>query len=188
MSSIDNQWQALMKSAQGGDAESYQDLLSDIYSHVISICRSKLAYSGGYEDCAQEVLMSVHKARHTYDPSKPFKPWLNAIIRFRVIDHLRKHIKLNKMEISSSDSLDQVHGEQSSENRDQELSEDVQKALSALPDKYREVVTLLKLKDLSVREAAQALNISESAVKVRASRGYNKLKTILEKNIRDTCQ
>src|SRR5258708_25387956 len=52
------------------------------------------------EDAVQDVLLTVHSVRHTYDPARPFKPWLAAVANHRVIDRLRRDIRRRAREIA----------------------------------------------------------------------------------------
>jgi RNA polymerase sigma-70 factor (ECF subfamily) len=62
------------------------------------------------------------------------------------------------------------------------LGDELQQALEALPETLRRPVVMLKIEGKSVEEAARELGISVSALKVRAHRGYARLKkTLLEK-------
>jgi RNA polymerase sigma-70 factor (ECF subfamily) len=70
---------ALMKKAQEGDQIAYQSLLEECAVMIWEFAMRRLSKSDSTEDVAQETLMSIHRARHTYDPSRPFTPWMYAI-------------------------------------------------------------------------------------------------------------
>src|SRR6266404_5971959 len=72
------QW---MECAQRGDREAYRALLTDIASPLLRFLRRRIADPHELEDVYQDTLMALHRARHTYDPSRPFEPWLFAIAR-----------------------------------------------------------------------------------------------------------
>src|SRR5512139_3795799 len=82
-------WRALMARAQDGDAAAYRALLGAITPYARAIASRALRERADAEDVVQEVLMTVHRIRHTYDPARPFRPWLLAIVRHRVLDRLR---------------------------------------------------------------------------------------------------
>lgn len=73
------QWTMLMARAQDGDREAYRTLLTEIEPYVRSIAIRYLNSSSDLEDAVQDVLMTVHSIRQTYDPNRPFGPWLVAI-------------------------------------------------------------------------------------------------------------
>ncbi|NRA45766.1 MAG: RNA polymerase sigma factor [Oligoflexales bacterium] len=113
----------------------------------------------------------------TYDPSRPFKSWVYTIARYKIIDHLRKgkaHAELPE------DVSDHKNEYQAFEDNDL-----VRKALAKLSPLYREPIILTKINGLSVKEAAEKLSLSESALKVRCSRGIKDLKNILTRIIHE---
>jgi RNA polymerase sigma-70 factor (ECF subfamily) len=139
-----------------------------------------LKRSNHIDDLIQGVLLSVHKARFTYDPTKPFKPWLHAIIRYRMIDAIRLLRTSNKFEILY-DVLPEAESPKHGDAEDEERLQNLKRALKALSGKQRKVVELLKLDGLSIKEVAHQCEMSESAVKVTAHRAYAQLRIRLEK-------
>jgi RNA polymerase sigma-70 factor (ECF subfamily) len=91
--SKEQNWSRMMTLAQAGDSAVYERLLKEITAYVKSLIRRKLMDLAQLDDLSQDILLSIHKARHTYDSSRPFMPWLHAIIRFRLNDQLRKIYK-----------------------------------------------------------------------------------------------
>src|ERR1035437_9835579 len=85
----DDEWAMLMARAQGGDAASYRQLLIAVTPYLRAIAARHHRDRSDVEDSLQDVLLTVHAVRHTYDPMRPFKPWLVAIARRRIIDRLR---------------------------------------------------------------------------------------------------
>src|SRR4030081_2436438 len=77
---------ALMRSAQGGDADAYAALMQELAVRVRQIVRRRRAFleHADVEDLVQDVLLSVHAVRATYDATRPFIPWLLAITRNRL--------------------------------------------------------------------------------------------------------
>ncbi len=170
----DDRWQALVAKAQRGDTFSYKTLLTEIVPVIRRAVIRSLPSPDIADDVVQEVLLSVHKALHTYDPERPFMPWLMAIVNFRKTDFLRqyyaargnKQVPLESVEIPDylSDS------EASSSFRD------IEDAIGELPDKQKEVVELLKIEGYSTKEVSEKTGLSESAVKVTMHRALQKLK------------
>lgn len=79
----------LMRSAIGGNQSAYEEFLNKILSLLRPMVAKKIT-SADVEDVLQEILISIHKARHTYDGERPIMPWIVAIARFRIADYLRK--------------------------------------------------------------------------------------------------
>jgi DNA-directed RNA polymerase specialized sigma24 family protein len=91
----------LMARAQQGDSHAYITLLRAIAPRIRQIVRGKRGFLGesDVEDIVQEVLLSVHPVRATYDPARPLMPWLAAIVRHRLADAARRHVRQGAHEI-----------------------------------------------------------------------------------------
>jgi RNA polymerase sigma-70 factor (ECF subfamily) len=125
----------------------------------------------------QETLISVHRARHTFDPSRPFVPWLYAIAQNRAIDVARRERRVTSRE-QGVDVLPEPapKSERGAPGID---AERVRAALASLPARPRDVIAGMKFGDESVREVGTRLGMSDSSVKVTAHRGYKTLRRIL---------
>jgi RNA polymerase sigma-70 factor (ECF subfamily) len=176
----ERRWRAWMIAAQEGDSASYEKLLQELLPHVRSVVRRRLFDSSAAEDVVQNVFMSVHRARHTYRPERPFRPWVNAIARNAVVDFIRAHGQRSRREISLElDGVPEPAVEEQSPG-ESDLDPALQHALERLPTAQREAVVLIHLDGLSVAEAAVRAGVSKSALKVRAHRGYRALRAFLE--------
>jgi hypothetical protein len=71
----------LMGRAQSGDREAFHELFKDIGPFITRSLQRRLLDVNEVEDICQEVMVAVYKSRHTYQPDRPFEPWLMAIIR-----------------------------------------------------------------------------------------------------------
>ena len=85
-------WGAWMARAQAGDQQDYRRLLQAIGPYLRAIARRMLGQDEA-EDAVQEILLVVHGVRHTYEPGRPFRPWLSTIATRRCIDILRRRIR-----------------------------------------------------------------------------------------------
>ena len=167
----------LMVAAQSGDRQCYEVLLTRAAGIAQAFVRKRAGDVVWCDDVVQETLLAVHRARHTYDPMRPFAPWLYAIIQNRFVDALRVQRRRVLRELTTDVPPDVV--ERAPQERDAVLR-DVRRAVSALPDNQRRVIELLKFEDLSVREVAARLGMSETNVKVTAHRGYRALRRQIE--------
>lgn len=86
----EERWRQLMEAAQKGDKGAYEDLLSDLLPVLRSYVRRKWRNAADVEDVVQDILLSIHGVRQTYDPRRPFMPWLMTIAKRRLIDAARK--------------------------------------------------------------------------------------------------
>jgi RNA polymerase sigma-70 factor (ECF subfamily) len=167
----------LMIATQRGDRQSYETLLTRVAGLVQAFVRKRAGDVAWCDDVVQESLLAVHRARHTYDPKRPFVPWLYAIVQNRFIDALRLQRRRLLRELQADGTLD--HGARAMQERDA-FFRDVRRAVSALPENQRRVIELLKFEDLSVREVAARLGMTETNVKVTAHRGYRALRRQIE--------
>jgi len=167
-------WQVLMREAQDGNNASYRLLLTEIAPFIQRSLFKSLARKEQAEDITQEVLISVHKAMNTYDPARPFLPWLMAIVNFRRTDYLRSHYAARDNMLSPIEDLDLE--DNVTIDRHQGEYKDIEKALTELPHKQREVFDLVKMQGYTAKEVSAKTGMSVSAVKVSVHRSIQKLK------------
>lgn len=165
-----------MDRAQRGDQEAYASLLVLATGAVKRMVRQKWGNVAWIDDAVQETLLSVHRARHTFDPARPFAPWLYAIAQNRMIDVARRERRIGARERSTDMLPDTPTSTEASAGVDVDR---VRAALLALPDRQRDVIVGMKFGDESVRQVGARLGMSDSAVKVTAHRGYKLLRRLL---------
>jgi RNA polymerase sigma-70 factor, ECF subfamily len=173
----------LMIAGLNGDAAAYRALLSGLSGHLRAYYRSKLVRVGRgteeTEDLVQEALMAVHTRRHTYDPTQLLTPWVYAIARYKLIDHLRRsQSTLANVPIEDASEIIAADGEPAMES-----NLDLNKLLARLPDKGRLAIRYVKIEGLSVVEAAARCGISESAIKINVHRGLKKLSALISQEM-----
>lgn len=121
------------------------------------------------EDLVQETLISIHERRISYDPARPFTPWLYAIARYRLIDHVRRR----RMTLPIEDAEPFLEGEGFEDATAAKI--DVEALLSTLTPKQAMAIRRTRLEGLSTAEAAAAAGIGESDVKISVHRGLKSL-------------
>ena len=163
----------MMAAAQKGDAGRYRTLLGEVQLWLERYYRKRVA-PAQLDDLVQEVMMAVHKKRATWDPSRPFYPWLAAIARYRWVDYLRKVYR------SAEDELGDHDAPQDSEEDAVMARMSLERLFVNLPDKQAEVIELVKIEGLSIAEASDKTGQSESLVKVNIHRGLKKLSALVE--------
>lgn len=172
----------LMHLAQQGDSAAYVELLQAITPTIRRIVSGKRGFAGPeeVEDLVQEILLSLHKVRATYDPARPFVPWLQAIVRNRLADGARRYARTGQREISIDDDRVTFTGlEANSEAGDPNDVEVLKRAVDDLPDAQRQAIELLKLRELSLKEAAAITGSSEVSLKVATHRAIASLRKAL---------
>ena len=170
----------LIMRGQQGDPVAYAELLTLLAATARQYARNRLGDVPWLDDIAQETLLTVHAARRTYDPKRPFAPWFYAILSSRMIDVLRRERRIMSREIGADVLPEPESGAGSARERTQGPDPGhIRAALDALPARQREIVSALKLRDQSVKEVSERLGMSQSAVKVAAHRGYRALRRLL---------
>jgi RNA polymerase sigma factor (sigma-70 family) len=173
---------ALMQRAQLGSEGAYAELLQELPPVVGRMVRRQMAYASpsDQEDVLQEVLLSVHAARATYDPTRPFIPWLKAIVISRAIDFIRRHKRHASGQALTDAMADGIADEAAGAAVTRyEAVDALQKAIRALPAGQRSAIELLKLKEMSLREAAAASGMSIGALKASVHRAVRTLRVSL---------
>ena len=111
------------------------------------------------EDIVQEVLFGIHNARHTYDSSKPFMPWFNAIIRYKTIDAFRKVGRNKEDELSTGEDIETFFQDDANKQMQALDRHDLMNALAQLPEKPRQAVILMKLHGLTADDAGKVFGM-----------------------------
>jgi RNA polymerase sigma factor (sigma-70 family) len=180
----DQHFAALMQAAQGGDGGAYAQLLSEIAPRLRRFVQGHWRVPGAedVEDLVQDVLLSVHAVRATYDPSRPFMPWLFAIARNRIADGSRRRARHEgrQLQIENWDVTFSGEGANSSTEVFGEV-EALSHAIQALPAGQRSAIEMLKLKEMSLKEAAAASGMSIGSLKVATHRAMTALRKRLLK-------
>jgi RNA polymerase sigma-70 factor (ECF subfamily) len=83
--------ETLMRQALEGDQRAYAEILQETTRFLRPYLAKRLSFTNETDDLLQEILLSIHKARHTYDGNRPYKPWVYSIAKFRLHDYLRSH-------------------------------------------------------------------------------------------------
>lgn len=177
----------LMRAAQEGDSAAYVELLGAVTPRIRQIVQRQRGFVGEeeVEDLVQEVLLSLHQVRASYDSTRPFVPWLQAIVRNRLADGARRYSRTTRREVPLED--EDVTFSELAPNPSMGDPSDVailRKAVHDLPAGQRRAIELLKLKELSLKEAAALTGSSESSLKVATHRAIANLRKALgEKNL-----
>jgi RNA polymerase sigma-70 factor (ECF subfamily) len=173
-------WSSLMARAQSGDREAYRRLLTEVTPYIRALAAKYLRESADVEDTSQDVLLTVHAIRHTYDPTRPFVPWLTAIIRRRVVDRLRKHGRTRGRETPLEPRHETFEFPAANQDSGRWDAEALRNAVARLPPRQERAVTLLKLQEMSLKEAAAASGMTVASLKVATHRGIRALRNLLK--------
>jgi RNA polymerase sigma-70 factor (ECF subfamily) len=175
----DLDWTIFMARAQGGDRDAYRQLLESVTPYLRSLAAKRFHGRADIEDAVQDVLLTIHTIRHTYDPARPFGPWLTAIANRRIVDCMRRHGRSRARETSLEAEHETFAApganlqEQAAEGRM------LRERVDELAPGQRDAIRLLKLEGLSLKEAAAASGMSVAALKVATHRALKNLRKIL---------
>jgi len=178
----EERWRFLMQSAQSGDNAAYSKLLSELLPVLRGTVRRRWRSPQDIEDIVQDILMSVHSVRHTFDPGRPFMPWLMTITARRIADAARRLSSRAANETTVETMPETFSGDDTKSAQDtSDDQEAIQMALASLPHGQREAIELMKLQGLSLQEAAERTGKSVPALKVTVHRAIKAMRTALER-------
>lgn len=160
-----------------GDAAAFEIIFRRLSPRVASGLRLMTGSSHLAEDLTQATFLKVLRARDTYQRGMAVDVWVWAIARRTWIDEKRRFARRSEVLVGNEPS-------QATPSDDSADSGPVFAALRALPASQREAVLLLKVEGLSATEAAAVVGTTEGAIKMRAQRGYEQLRRMLENHER----
>jgi RNA polymerase sigma-70 factor (ECF subfamily) len=175
------EWGALMAHAQRGDAAAYRALLHLVVPYLRQVASGYFRSPADIEDAVQDVLLTLHTIRHTYDPARPFKPWLLAIARRRVADRLRVQFRRRSRETFLATEHETFAAPETNSIERESEAKRIRQAIAQLPEGQRQAVVMLKLEEKSLAESAAATGLSVAALKVSSHRALKTLRKLLEK-------
>lgn len=165
-------WGAMMIAAQAGQTGPYRRLLAELRPWLLRYFARRLPPSS-VEDAVQDTLIAIHAKRHTWQPDRPFGPWLAGIARYKWIDRLRAAARHAADELPETLSTPDHEAAVTSATALTGL-------LALLKPAQAEVIRLVKLDGLSIDEAAARTGQSTALVKVNIHRGLGRLAKIVE--------
>src|SRR5258706_16439427 len=176
---------ARMAAAQNGDREAYAALLTSLLPMLRAFVRGRGVASSEVEDVVQEIVILIHRARHSWRSDRAFDHWMWAVARNASTDALRR---LGREYARRERGPDPRDPDATPDPRAldpeallsaNELAPGLARALADLPAAQREALELLYVEQLPVAEAAARAGVSASALKVRAHRGSRTLRRAL---------
>ncbi|WP_149536315.1 RNA polymerase sigma factor [Siccirubricoccus phaeus] len=172
----DGEWEAWMAAAQAGDARAYDRLLRAALPLLRGIARRRIRDPAEAEDAVQDALLTIHRLRETYDPTRPLKPWLIAITERRAIDRLRRTSRRAGRESAIDDFGETLPDPLANQGEAKVAAAELRSAVAALPEAQRTALGLAKLQDLPLAEASARSGMSVGALKVATHRAVRALR------------
>lgn len=150
---------------RSGDKNHYRQFLTET-AHLLRRKIRHCVAESDVEDVLQETLMSIHKASHTFDGDRPLMPWLYAIANFRINDYLQRYYTHTQNETDIAELADTLIAQQS----DNGIESEALSWLANLSERNQALFKLVFIDGYTMKEAAKALDMKESAVKVMIHR------------------
>ena len=170
----------LLKRISRGDHDAFSELYTNYQPRLIKFCsrilKNDIALAA---DIVDEAMIEIWRSAGSFSGKSQPSTWIHSIARFRLIGYLRK----NK-ELQQDESSEWLNYEDDALLPDEEIAlsernEQIIKNIGKLSDKHREVIELVYFRELSIKEIALMLDISENTVKTRMFYARNHLKNIL---------
>jgi RNA polymerase sigma-70 factor (ECF subfamily) len=178
----------LVRAGRAGDTEAFGEIVSRYKDRIYNLAYRMFGNREEAEDIAQETFLHIFRALGSFRVEERFSPWIYRIATNLCLDRLRKMkhavASLDAPAGPEGDIPQQVADWSHAPEKVYELSEmraDTQEAINALPPKYKVVVVLRHLQDLSYDEIARVLGIPQGTVKTRLFRAREILRRRLGK-------
>jgi RNA polymerase sigma-70 factor (ECF subfamily) len=178
----ESRWGELLAAAQRGDADAYRLFLASITPFVRSIARRRTGSDDRAADIVQDVLLTVHRVRHTYEPGRPVKPWLAAIAVRRSIDAMRRRGRIGAQEVHNEPAYETYADPQANRGEAGDPARTLSQLTGGLSDGQKEALELVKLREMSLAEASAVSGQSVALLKVNIHRAIKKMRLMLPKD------
>ena len=173
----EQRWAEAMRAARRSDTIAYERMLKEVATALRRSLAARLVRVGldahEAEDLVQEILIGLHRKRHTWDPARPFLPWLHTITRYKLIDFMRhrRGDTRRRVDLALEDWLEI---ECSTHEANRSMWE-MDRHLAVLPVSQRKIVRTIAVEGASVRNVARGLATSEGAVRMTLHRAIRRL-------------
>jgi RNA polymerase sigma-70 factor (ECF subfamily) len=190
-----NNQQAQIQRAKNGDLYAFEALIKESESLVYAIAYRMLANPEDAKDISQEVFIKAYKNIHKFDEKSTFSTWIYRIAVNTCIDELRKRKQKQTVSIEEEQQTQDgfvpkqfVSQEPSPEDAYLilERNREVMRAIHALSEEHKTIITLRDLNGLSYTEISEITNLSLGTVKSRLARARTQLKNEILKNREQT--
>ncbi len=173
--------QELVARTLDGDMNAFGELVKAYQSSVFNVCYRVLGTRRDAEDLTQEAFLRAHQNLASYDPGRPFGPWMRTVAANLCRNALARR---NPESMVLWDERDLPEGSPArGPERFLEISQkhqEIYQAIWSLPPHHRLAVELRHFQGLSYQEMADALNLPINTVRSHLYRGRQKLAELLE--------
>ncbi|WP_046216177.1 RNA polymerase sigma factor SigW [Paenibacillus wulumuqiensis] len=188
---VDNLDTRLVKLALKGDQRAFAEIVDLYKDKIFHLGYRMLSNRHEAEDVVQETFLRVYKSLDRYDPKQKFSTWIYRIATNLCIDRLRKRKPSFSLdaELNDQDNTDGyalIPGDERTPESEYLLTETQQlihQAIDSLPDKYKTVMILRYLQELSLQEISDVMDMPVTTIKTRVHRGREFLRKKLESKL-----
>lgn len=166
-----------------GEKKAFDWVYKTYAPSLFGICLRYTNCRDDAQEVLQETFIKVYNNREKVDPNRPLGPWMKTIAIHSAISFL----KVQKRMVLKDDStfFDERVEQEDPASETLELKERLLRILAELPDGYRTVFNLFVLDNLTHKEIATYLNISEGTSKSQLAKAKNWIKNKVEKERND---
>jgi RNA polymerase sigma factor (sigma-70 family) len=170
----------LLRAANRGDRRAYAAFLKTISPLVRGVARSRGSGLGTdiCEDIVQETLLALHQKRHTWREDMPVRPWLHAIVRYKVVDAFRARGR--RVHVQIDDFAEAIPAEP---GEDPTRRGDIDRVIARLDARSARIVRAIGIEGASIADVAREHDMTETAVRVALHRGLKRLAALRESMI-----
>lgn len=174
----------VMKQIAKGDDDAFRLLYEEFGGYILRIVSLSIRDYDKSKELTQDIFLKIWRFASKYDPSRPFKPWLSRIIGNEVISYQRT-VKQPTTSLEELSMVGYTPGEDMDiyreHNQETDITKEIDDVLNKLTDNQRQVIVLKFYQGLKIREIADTLGISESAVKARLYSSLDVLNGLVSK-------
>ena len=178
----------LAKLARNGDRNAFAELVELYKDKIFHLAYRMLNNKQEAEDAVQETFLRVYTNLHRYDENQKFSTWIFRIGTNLCIDKLRRRKQTYSLDAEMTDGEGNDYYAMLPSDEDtpekqlivSETQAQIHRAIETLPEKYKSVVILRYLHDMSLQEISDVLDMPVTTIKTRVHRGREYLRKRLE--------
>ena len=160
-----------------GDKKGFDEIYSAYSPGMFMICLRYTRCKDDAQDVLQEAFIKIYNKRESFDIERPIGPWIKTIVIRTALNYIKENYKFQLTD--DANYFDQVTFEESASDN-QDLKKKLLDVLNKLPDGYRTVFNLYTIDNLTHKEIAQYLDISEGTSKSQYSKAKKMIKGLLQ--------
>jgi RNA polymerase sigma-70 factor (ECF subfamily) len=171
----------LMLAYVAGERAAFKLLFERYAGLLFGMAKRRLGSDDDARDVVQQTMLQMHRARNDFRPGARLRPWLFTIAMNLVREQYRKRKRRREqvLEPSHSPAVPENASEVERDDDQRVRAARIRTALASLPAQQREVIELHWFEESPYEEIARVVGASVAAVRVRAHRGYERLREIL---------